>query len=107
MVPDDAAERVVLHNNLTVESDLGMWSVRDADGDRVPIPPDVKIPAGKNLTVYTGAGTSTSTTLYAGLGKPVLEPGERVWLLDSGGNVVSCYPQVSPCPPVPSASPGR
>lgn len=69
-----------------VRADLGMWSVVDADGNRLRIPPSVQIDPGGELGVYSSCRKNTNDAIFVCLDSEVLDDdGDVLVLLDAGG----------------------
>ena len=68
--------------------DVGGWSLRD-EAEKTYTFPELTVPAGGTVTVYTGSGTDTETELYWGADGPVWNnAGDTVIVTNAAGERV-------------------
>lgn len=70
--------------------DLAGWTLRDAAGHTVTLPPNRFLGPGQRLRVRVAAGTDTTEEVFAGRGRAILNnrTGDRLELADASGRVV-------------------
>jgi endonuclease YncB( thermonuclease family) len=94
--------------NLSPTTTLSLkgWWLRTADYPRYHIPKGTEIAPGQTLTIYTGRGTNTATSLHWGRRVPIFEnPGDRnrlgggAYLFDPQGDLrlAELYPCLVAC----------
>lgn len=82
-------EYVVLENAANRTLDLSGWTVADAVGHSYGFPDDFSLAPGERVTLRTGDGTDTATTLYWGADGAVWNNGgDTVFVRASNGTVV-------------------
>jgi endonuclease YncB( thermonuclease family) len=74
--------------------DVSGWRVRDSDLRGYLFPPGTVIPPGQTLTLYVGQGINTTTDLFWGMNKPILDNvrpdrylGDGAYLFDLDGDL--------------------
>lgn len=88
-----AGEHVVLRTNWDARTDVGGWTVADADGNRLPLGIGRQIDPGTALRVHTSCGEDTEHAVFTCLDTEVLDDeGDVVTLHDSAGTEVARFP---------------
>jgi hypothetical protein len=87
---DLATERVRLRRKGDGDLSLVGWQLRDEDGHVYTFPQLTLYPGG-TVDLYSGDGVSNGFALYWGLEQPVYESGEKLTLVDAGGNVQDSF----------------
>ena len=83
-------EYVLLKNNWDHRTDMGGWSVEDADGNRLPLGIGRQLDPHGSLRVYTGPGDDSDSAIHEGLDHEVWgNDGDVARLLDAGGKEVA------------------
>lgn len=83
-------EYVVFRNDGDDRLDLSGWTVRDEAGHTYSVPDGVTLDPGATVTLRTGSGADTETTLYWGRDGAVWNNGgDTVTVLDDEGRVVA------------------
>ncbi|XGI84752.1 lamin tail domain-containing protein (plasmid) [Halorutilales archaeon Cl-col2-1] len=82
-------EYIVLRNNGDNSVDLSGWTIQDEADHSYTIPTGFVLDSGDEVTIRTGSGSDTSSTLYWDSGSAVWNNGgDTITVTDSGGNVV-------------------
>lgn len=102
-----AGEWVKLRNLDTARAvDLGRWWIRDSGLRRYTFPAGTRLGPGQTLTLHVGAGTTTASDFYWGLGQTIFEnsatghgDGDGAYVFDPQGDLRawSIYPCLVAC----------
>ena len=82
-------EYIVFENRGESTLDTSGWTVRDRAGATYTVPANTTLQPGTTLTLVTGAGTDTATTLYWNASQPVWNnDGDTITVTDAAGTAV-------------------
>ena len=82
-------EYVVFENTGDTSLDLSGWTVSDDAGQTYSFPDGFTLPAGEQVTLYTGSGTNTDTELYWGSDRAIWNNGgDTITVRDDTGDVL-------------------
>lgn len=81
-------EYIVLANGGNETIDLGGWTVADDGGHSYTIPADVTLKPDANITLYTGTGSDTNSSLYWGANSAIWNnAGDTIYVYDESGSL--------------------
>jgi hypothetical protein len=84
-------EYVVIRNNGDAAATLTGWTLKDAVGHTFTFP-SFTLGTGNTVTVYTGSGTNTATSLYWGSSAPVWNNDhDTAYLYNQSGQLIDTY----------------
>ncbi|RQG94257.1 lamin tail domain-containing protein [Natrarchaeobius chitinivorans] len=82
-------EYVALENEGPETVDLAGWRVEDDANHAYQFPDGTELAPGETITLRTGSGTDTDSTVYWGYGRPVWNnDGDTISLYDEDGKLV-------------------
>ena len=82
-------EYIVIQNSKNEQIGISNWEISDAAGYEYTVPTGVTIPAGGEITVYTGDGEDTNSKLYMGASRAVWNNnGDTIIIRNEAGEVV-------------------
>lgn len=81
-------EYLVLANVGNETLDLGGWTVEDDGGHSYTIPADVTVQPDGQITLYSGTGSDTNSSLYWGADSAIWNnAGDTIYVYDESGNL--------------------
>lgn len=87
-----AGEYVVVRTNWSQRTDLGGWSVEDAEENRLQLGIGTQVDPGNEIHVHPACGETTPSAVFNCLDREVLDDdGDVLRLLDSGGAEVATF----------------
>lgn len=87
-----AGEHVIVRSNWDLRTDMGGWTVEDADGNRLRLGIGRQLEPETDLRVHASCGEDSDEAVFACLDQEVLDDtGDVVRLLDAGGSEVARF----------------
>jgi micrococcal nuclease len=84
-------KEIIVIKNTGKEINLKGWKITDTDNHEYVFS-DLTLGQGESVTLHVGSGVDTSTDVYWGLGRPILDnTGDTITLYNANGEIVDQY----------------
>jgi micrococcal nuclease len=84
-------KEIIVIKNTGKEINLKGWKITDTDNHEYVFG-DLTLGQGESVTLHVGSGVDTSTDVYWGLGRPILDnTGDTITLYNANGEIVDQY----------------